>query len=435
MIKKSGYLFLGIAVVATYEGLLLGFTYFILFASILFFTVSSEIIIFNMVTTSGLRSLEVRRFVDNTSIRKGEKLPIKLKFTNVSRRRIAFHYYDTLSDVFTISGPSEGYVSLAPGEERNVTYVLASLAVGKYIVGPVIVYSEDPMKLCLSMYKLERQIEVKVAPALTEIRAARTELLSNIRYSMGVHKSRVIGQGYNFYGIRPYDISDEFRYIAWTRYGIRDGDDLYVKQMEEEKVLNVYFVIDYSISSNFGFKGKRMYDRMVISAINSAYSVIKNRDDVGFYLLSTEIDLFIEATHSDASISKLETSVSELRPSGHFDIMSALDRIRKKIKRNALIVVLSPMSEIDDFKAPKGSLFQVGKKLVLVVLSPSEFAEKRDWDQNYTLLLKSALVSRQLQIKQFSRTMNSIGLKTILAEDSTLQRKIINEYQYAKMVN
>ena len=435
MIKKSGYLFLGTAAVGLFEGLIMGFTYFILFSSILFFTIASEIIIFNAYTTSGLRSLDIQRKVESNAIRKGGKLPVTLRFENPSSRRIAFHYYDTLSDVFTISGPSEGYISLGAGEVMNVSYTLSSLAVGKYVVGPVIVYSEDPMKMCLSMYKLERAIEVKVSPSLSEINGSRTELLSNVRYSMGVHKSRVIGQGYNFYGVRPYVNSDEFRYIAWTRYGVQNGEDLYIKQMEEERDLDVYFVIDYSISSNFGNKGKRMYDRMVISSINSAYSVLKNRDGAGFLLYSSEIETFIRATRSDESIRKLQREVAELKPSGSFDLMSALKKINKEVKKDALIIILSSMAGMDDFKIPHGSLVPVGRKLVLMIISPNEFVERRPEDANYESLIKSALISRSMELKRLSTAFNHIGLKTLIAEDSKLQRLMVTEYQYGKMVN
>ncbi|MCL4329334.1 MAG: DUF58 domain-containing protein [Candidatus Thermoplasmatota archaeon] len=434
MIKKSGYLFLGTLMLGIFEGMLMGFVYFLIFSSILFFSVASEIILFNVYTTSGLRSMDVARFVDTNYVRKGGKLGVRLKFHNKSSRKIAFHYYDTLSDVFTISGPSEGYISLSGGETREIDYALSAWAVGKYAVGPVIVYSEDPMKLCVSSYKLEKSIDVKVSPSLSEITNSRSGLVSNIKFTSGIHKSRVIGQGYNFYGVRPYVISDEFRYIAWSRYGIQTGEDIYIKQMEEERQLDVYFVLDYSESSNFGYKTKRMYDRMIVSSINAAYMVLKNRDGAGFLLYSSVHDAFIPVTRSDESIRKLETKVAEIRPEGRFDLMRCLQRAGEEIKKNALIILVSPMFNADQFRSPHGSLFRVGKRFALILLSPTEFVEWKDEDKNYTTLMRSALVSRSAQIKQISRSLNQAGLKTIVAEDSTLQRRLAVEYQYEKMV-
>ena len=108
------------------------------------------------------------------------------------------------------------------------------------------------MKLCIKTLVIEKANEVKVSPSLSDIHGIRSDLISNIKFTTGVHKSRVVGQGYNFYGVRQYTDADDFRYIAWSRYGLQNGDDVYIKQMEEERQLDVYFAIDYSSASNFG---------------------------------------------------------------------------------------------------------------------------------------------------------------------------------------
>ena len=40
-----------------------------------------------------------------------------------------------------------------------------------------------------------------------------------------------------------------------------------------------------------------------------------------------------------------------------------------------------------------------------------------------------------MELKRISTAFNHIGLKTLIAEDSKLQRLIVTEYQYGKMVN
>ena len=135
MIKKSGLALLGILSYSILESLIFGYDYFIVFTFILFFIVSSDIIIFNRVTTQALERIRTDRDIGQDFTRKYQGKEVKLKFRNPNRNLVKFHYYDTISDNFTVEGDFEGEISLAPGEEKTVTYVLKPLSIGKYEIG------------------------------------------------------------------------------------------------------------------------------------------------------------------------------------------------------------------------------------------------------------------------------------------------------------
>jgi uncharacterized protein (DUF58 family) len=434
MIKKSGYVILGISSFSVLEALLIGLEYFIIFSLVLLFTVISDILIFNEHRGRNMDKISVRRTVEEKYQRKGKSFPVKLAFSNDSKMPVAFHYYDTLSDVFTIDGPSQGYMVLKPGESRTLDYVLSSSAIGKYLIGPVIIYSEDAMKLCIKTLVIEKANEVKISPSLSDIHGIRSDLISNIKFTTGVHRSRIVGQGYNFYGVRQYTDSDDFRYIAWSRYGLQNGDDIYIKQMEEERQLDVYFVIDYSSASNFGSSEARMFDRIVIDSINAGYSVLKNHDGVGFIVFNGSSDYFIKATRSDDAIQRLERLVAEINPQGRFDLFRSLERISELIRKNALVLVITPLSFSEEFNVPKVSIVPKGKRVTLFFLEPSNFVKLDGRPKSQAALLKSAIIKKNHELNAISYMLNRLGLMTYVSSEKDLFRRLVTEYQYGKVV-
>lgn len=434
MIKKSGLLLLAVISYGILESIILGYSYYVIFSVILFFIISSDILLFNLYSATDLNSVRVERRVGNNSARKWQKKNVEVSFKNKSKRTVYLHYYDTLSDVFLSEGDFEGSLALKPGEEALKKYSISSVAIGKYNVGPIIMYTEDPMKICVESVTIPEVDEIKIAPALADIHSQRSERLSNFMFTRGIHYSRKAGQGYNFFGLRQYTESDDFRYVAWSRYGIINGEDLYIKQMEEERQIDVIFLIDYSINVNQGTNRKRMYDKIVSTVINAAYTILKNHDGVGFSLDSTLHDYFITPKKSQEPIQKLQKIISEIRPMGQFSIESAIEKIKKNVKKNALIFIISPFSYPEGFRhRPKGD-FRAGKQVYLFLVDPYDFVEKRE-DEVYEKLLLSAGTKVRRRLVYVSKFFNGVGIKTSVSREKELLVRIMAEYSYGKMIN
>jgi Uncharacterized conserved protein (some members contain a von Willebrand factor type A (vWA) domain), COG1721 len=251
------------------------------------------------------------------------------------------------------------------------------------------------MKLCLENVAIEKASTIKVGPSMSDVFTQRSERLSNFLFTVGIHFSRKSGQGYDFYGIRQYVESDDFRYVAWNRYGAIDGEDLYIKQMEEERQIDVYFVLDYSTGVNTGYNGMRMYDRMVSAVINASYSILKNRDGIGFQIISSEIDEFIPAKKSEDPIKSLEKKVAELRPSGEFHISDALRKIRQNFKKNAVVFIVSPFSYPESFMASSRSQFNTGHPTYLFIPDRYDFEPQPETDVGKKLLMSLEIKHRR----------------------------------------
>lgn len=434
MIKKSGYGILAAVTASVLESILFGYDYYIIFSLLLFFILASDIILFNKGPANDLFRVEVERRMVDPYGRKYQGKEVEVIFKNPTKRVITFHFYDTLSDIFHVKGDFDGDLALAAGEVRRLTYEISPYAIGKYQIGPLILYIQDPMKLCITRAVVPKIDEVMIGPAYADIHTQRSERLSNFLFTMGVHYSRKSGQGYDFYGIRPYVESDDFRYIAWNKYGAIDGDDLYIKQMEEERQIDVYFIIDYGVGMNQGTSEGRMYDRVVSAVLNASYSITKNRDGVGYQLMSSEIDEFIPAQKNQEPIKKLEKLVAGIRPGGQFNIEDAFDKIKERVRKNAVVFVITPFSFPEKFVRASGRRIHTGRPTYMFILDSYDFIEKRE-DDVYRKLLMSTRIKERRYLKAVTGFFNGVGVKTVISQDKDLLARVLAEYRYARMQN
>ncbi|MCL4345776.1 MAG: DUF58 domain-containing protein [Candidatus Thermoplasmatota archaeon] len=342
MIKKRAYSILGFLFLGLMESLIYGlYGYDILtfFFMALIIIVSVDIIMLNSSTFKSMKNMKVKRTMSKSEMKKGDRIRVDLQFQNDSRRTLNFVYFDTLLDVFDLDGEYTSRIKIKPGARVTKTYYISPQAIGKYNVGPIKIIANDGLGLAFIEFYSKKVDVAKVAPSAKDVFTQRSERVSNFRFTTGLHISRKAGQGYDFFGIRQYNDSDDMRHVAWDRYNIYGNDDLFVKEWEEERHIDVIIALDYSEGSNIGYGSSRLYDFMISSTMNSANIILKNQDRIGFVVFSSDHGIYIEPTSRKDSIEKLQRVVSEIRPSGTFSIDAINKFIKNKIKKNAIIIV------------------------------------------------------------------------------------------------
>ncbi len=431
MIRKTGFAVIATLAFGLIESVILGYSYAILFFFLVIACVTADIVIFNLTTAAYLLEVSVRRDVKKPYTRKGEFVEVVLQFTNNSRRLVDFGYFDTLSSVFETKGEVKGEIRLEAGQTASKYYQISATAIGKYNVGPIIMYADDALHLALATYTLTADSEIRVAPSNADILSRRSDRASNMIYTWALHVSRKAGQGYNFYGIREYSENDDFRYVAWSRLGIRDGDDIYIKQMEEERQIEVNFVIDYSVAMNQGDGKKLIFDTIISEIISMSHGILKNHDGVGFMLVSSVHDIYIKAEKNTKVVDKFEKAVSEIKPDGDFSVQKAFDNIKKRIKKQAIVFLVTPFSFPEKFSLAKSSVPLVGKKLNMIILSRTGFIKMPEDDINKRLM-SATLAKENRAIKAISTFFNSIGVRSFIANERNFVSYVMMEYASGK---
>ncbi len=188
----------------------------------------------------------------------------------------------------------------------------------------------------------------------------------------GAHRSPLKGQSSEFADHKAYGIGDDPKHIDWRV--LARTDKYYVKRFQDETNLRVYIALDRSASMGYGSGDVTKYERACHLAAAIGYVVVKARDSVGLYLHSDKIDMVMDARNSYLHLNNMLKQLQEHEPKNETDIAEALHQIAGKIRRRALVIVISDL--LGDQDAITVGLAHLRKQhhdvIVLHVLDPAE---------------------------------------------------------------
>ncbi len=180
----------------------------------------------------------------------------------------------------------------------------------------------------------------------------------------GQKLSTAAGRGISFRDHRIYSFGDDFRSIDWKVFA--RTDDLYIKNYEEERNLNVHILVDYSASMNFG-KPISKFDYAAMIGIGFAYLAMKDNEKFQFATFSDQLDLFRprKGMHQLAS---MVSHLNNIKVQGKTDFLNTLTSYKKLIGSRSLIIIISDL--LFDPEQIKDALISLGKhdiKLIQVL--------------------------------------------------------------------
>lgn len=197
----------------------------------------------------------------------------------------------------------------------------------------------------------------------------------------GLHKSPYHGFNVEFAEHRQYNPGDEIRYIDWRVWGKRDK--YYVKQFEEETNLKCYILLDKSASMGYSSGGvsKLMYGVYLTSALS--YLMLNQRDSVGLVTFDKDIKTYLPPRCQPAYLKEILNSTYNIKPGEKTDLNFVLHRLADKIKRRALILVISDFMD-DTNRVITGLKHLRHKKHEVIVFHVMDVQEK-EFDFNKPL--------------------------------------------------
>ena len=164
----------------------------------------------------------------------------------------------------------------------------------------------------------------------------------------GLHKSPFRGFNVEFAEHRPYLPGDEIRHIDWKVFG--KSDKFYIKQFEEETNLKGYIFLDKSASMAFP-QNKKSVSKLTYGcylAASLAYLMLKQRDSVGLVTFDSRIQKFIPPRSQAGHLHQLHEALTDLEGEGTTDLASVFHQLAERIRRRALIIVISDLFSASD---------------------------------------------------------------------------------------
>lgn len=216
----------------------------------------------------------------------------------------------------------------------------------------------------------------------------------------GNYRTAFKGVGLEFDEVREYVPGDDVRNIDWNVTSRMNVP--YSKKFREERELNVYFLIDVSLSvdSGIGKVSRRELAGQIVALL--AYSAVMNNDRIGAAFFSDRIEKWIPAMRGRNSVPHLVNNLLQLKPAGIGSDLSAAVRIAyKEMKRKGVVVIIS------DFKYQSGwkELTLLSRKhdvIAVRLADPSDYripgngtVEYRDAESGKTVVICN--VNRRVQ--------------------------------------
>jgi uncharacterized protein (DUF58 family) len=163
----------------------------------------------------------------------------------------------------------------------------------------------------------------------------------------GRWRSAFRGRGLLFDEVRPYEPGDEVRAIDWN-VTARTGA-LHVKRFVEERELTVVLLLDVSASMDFGSTVRTKLRAAGEAAALVALAAAAGGDRVGLLPFAGAPLGFVSPRRGRPHALAVAAAALDARPApGATDLAAALERVRRVVRRRAVLFLLS------DFLAPAG---------------------------------------------------------------------------------
>ena len=191
---------------------------------------------------NGPAKLLIKRSVDGKRFKETDRIKVNLSIKNTSDIIFRGELVDQLPDSVRIwVGSNIFLLKLDPGEEVHVGYELSFSTRGKYLIGPIKTryHTEGEYQHQIETFDLIKQVLIIPIPDNISSYNLHPSFLTTLG---GTFRSKLVGDGSNFTGIREYQVGDTFRRINWkqsAKYGT-----LYSNEFEIDRASNFVIVLD-----------------------------------------------------------------------------------------------------------------------------------------------------------------------------------------------
>lgn len=180
--------------------------------------------------------------------------------------------------------------------------------------------------------KKVRKIEIRTRRIVDELTA-------------GAYHSVFKGKGMEFNEVREYLPGDDIRAIDWN-VTARMGHP-YVKKFVEERELTVFLLVDISASGDFSSVRQQKNELAAELAAVLAFNAIRNNDQVGLMLFTSEEELHLRPRKGRSHVLRLiRELLAHTRERRTTDIRHALERFMLANRRRTVVFLISDF--IDD---------------------------------------------------------------------------------------
>jgi uncharacterized protein (DUF58 family) len=351
--------------------------------------------------TSSLQDLLFKQRVSGEKINYEEELAIEETVKNKGSRPIFLEVLTELPDEIMIGQGSNHYiVYLRGGETRRLRYKVKPSFMGHFTVQRASIRCMDFFLARPDEGKKDLETEFSVVPPLEEFRKFPARRI-NVKPLHGSIPSKSPGVGADFFEIREYTPSDEFRKINW-KASARAGA-LLSNEYEWERTADIYMILDSTGSSAYFLND---YIRACVS-IGNYFLKLGNR--VGLLTIG-KFWTWVRPGSGRKQLIRLVENLIDQRSGEPAMLSLQFENILRAMPQVSTIIFLSPMRDSRVRQLVK-EIFERRKRVLALI--PGYSANKLKISGSDPASVVVAKRIAQLERENAFRFLTRIGIPTI----------------------
>ncbi len=192
----------------------------------------------------------------------------------------------------------------------------------------------------------------------------------------GGYRSHFKGQGVQFSEHRVYVAGDDVRHIDW-KVSARSKETL-VKKFEEERELNVLFVVDFSGSGLFGSRRATKLEASAEIAALLATAAERTGDKTGLILFAGKIEKRVAPKRGRSHLLRLVRDILGTEPTTRgTDLKGALESAARVMKHKGIVFIISDFVLGPDGEDYTTALKRLARKNEVVAV---RVRDAHEWD-------------------------------------------------------
>jgi uncharacterized protein (DUF58 family) len=358
----------------------------------------------------------------------GVRHEVGLRVENPGAAALTLELYDHHPPHAAIEGLPRT-VAVPAGGWAEVRYGLTPVERGEAPFGATSLRIASPLGLWLRRVEAGRPDAVRVYPNFAALTRFAIMAVDHRLAQIGVLQRRRRGEGLDFHQLREYREGDVQRQIDWKATA-RAGK-LVSREYQDERDQTILLLVD--CGRRMGAKDGELghFDHVLNAALLLAYVALRQGDAVGLLTMSGP-ERWLAPRKSAATVNLLLNHVYDLQPShATTDYHAAATEVVKRMRKRALVVVLSNMrDEDDDTLGPALALLQKHHLVLFAslreaILSRALAARVDTFDRAVThAATADYLARRELAFRRIERG----GTVAVDVEPDELPLALVNRY-------
>jgi len=185
---------------------------------------------------------------------------------------------------------------------------------------------------------MKRKLNIDIVPSIRKLQIITKGLIKT--KGIGSYKSVFRGKGLDFSDYRTYDRNDDASLIDWK--ASKRSNELLIRQYEEERDLNIFFVIDCGSGMVFGSTEKLKNEYAAEIVISLAFTILDAGDSVGLIMFNDKIVKKVYPGKGKGQFYSVVKALSDPENyGGGFSFDNVTDFILNYLKQSTVVILVS----------------------------------------------------------------------------------------------